>query len=362
MKDELMTTGVAVETMASKSTGRAMKQLLAGLAIAFGLVGGVRADVVEYYHLDALGSVRAVTDGAMQVVERHDYMPFGEECTTGDCTSNPQVGSGQPRKFTGKERDVETGFDYFGARYYSPLTGRFSGIDPTMTTKDNILHPVKWNRYVYARNNPLRFVDPDGRDSVPQGWGGAGGLGAYYPPVTGGFRPRRPTAQELQFVRFTAPFYDAVPRRGPDYFNASLQYGWGAGTFAVNLRSPTADAFFGWQIGPGKGLSLSVNLGWILQGTTPSSARVNDIVGGWGASGGGAYNGPGAALVWDPDGWAVEAGYGFGIRGAAKGPAKGGNFGWGHVWQLPSGGEAPWGRPYPGSRRWSGDAVGPGGP
>ena len=45
------------------------------------------ADVVEFYHVDAIGNVRVVTDSTGNVVERHDYLPFGEECTTGACAS-----------------------------------------------------------------------------------------------------------------------------------------------------------------------------------------------------------------------------------------------------------------------------------
>jgi RHS repeat-associated protein len=122
------------------------------------------AQLVEYYHTDLAGNVRVVTDETKHVVERHDYLPFGEECTVGACASNPEVGVGQARKFTGKERDTETGFDYFGARYYGSRIGRFTTTDPVVSQKDAVLNPQKWNRYAYGRNNPLRYVDPDGRD------------------------------------------------------------------------------------------------------------------------------------------------------------------------------------------------------
>jgi len=122
------------------------------------------ADVVEAVITDALGNVRVITDDQGNILERHDYLPFGEECTTGPCASNPGVGAGQPRKFTGKERDQETGLDYFGARYYGSKIGRFTTVDPSMTIRENVLDPQRWNRYAYGRNNPLRFVDPDGRD------------------------------------------------------------------------------------------------------------------------------------------------------------------------------------------------------
>jgi RHS repeat-associated protein len=62
---------------------------------------------------------------------------------------------------TGKERDAETGLDYFGARYLSSAQGRFTSPDPLLNSgrPDN---PQSWNRYSYVFNNPLRYVDPTG--------------------------------------------------------------------------------------------------------------------------------------------------------------------------------------------------------
>jgi|WetSurMetagenome_2_1015567.scaffolds.fasta_scaffold195634_2 RHS repeat-associated protein len=59
----------------------------------------------------------------------------------------------------GKERDQETGLDYFGARYYSGAQGRFMSVDPGPFT---IADPQSWNRFSYVQNNPLKFVDPTG--------------------------------------------------------------------------------------------------------------------------------------------------------------------------------------------------------
>src|SRR5688572_13273805 len=95
------------------------------------------AQVVEYYHLDAIGSVRAVTSSSGAIVERHDYYAYGEECATAPC-STTQPGT-NTKKFTGKERDVESGLDYFGARYYGSKLGRFTTVDPAMTLKENTL-------------------------------------------------------------------------------------------------------------------------------------------------------------------------------------------------------------------------------
>ena len=109
--------------------------------------------VVEYYHVDALGSVRAVTNAAGAEVRRHEYAPFGEELTT-------VIGAGSIR-FVGKERDAETGLDYSMARFYAAKWGRFTTVDPGHVG-GNIFDPQSWNAYGYARNNPLRFVDPLG--------------------------------------------------------------------------------------------------------------------------------------------------------------------------------------------------------
>src|SRR6185503_19372416 len=66
----------------------------------------------------------------------------------------------------GGERDQETGFDYFGARYYASTAGRFTSVDPSHIGGD-IFDPQRWNGFTYARNNPLRFIDPFGLDSCP---------------------------------------------------------------------------------------------------------------------------------------------------------------------------------------------------
>ena len=64
-------------------------------------------------------------------------------------------------KFTGKERDAESGLDNFGARYYASAMGRFMKPDPLLNS-GRPGSPQTWNRYSYALNNPLKFVDPNG--------------------------------------------------------------------------------------------------------------------------------------------------------------------------------------------------------
>ncbi len=72
---------------------------------------------------------------------------------------------------TQKERDIETGLDYFEARYYASTQGRFTGADnPGFSDGTD---PQTWNLYAYTANNPLRRVDPDGRDwfQIGSGYG-----------------------------------------------------------------------------------------------------------------------------------------------------------------------------------------------
>jgi RHS repeat-associated protein len=72
---------------------------------------------------------------------------------------------------TQKERDIETGLDYFGARYHSSAQGRFTSSDPYNPIVDSeeeedfaqyLGQPQNWNRCVYVWNNPLRYIDPNG--------------------------------------------------------------------------------------------------------------------------------------------------------------------------------------------------------
>jgi RHS repeat-associated protein len=116
------------------------------------------AVAVEYYHLDALGSVRAVTDELGQVLSQHDFLPFGEEY-------NPQNPPKDRKLFTGQERDFETGLDYFNARQLRPDLGRFLMPDP-LSGWPRLTSAQGFEAYGYALNNPLRFIDPTGLEAT----------------------------------------------------------------------------------------------------------------------------------------------------------------------------------------------------
>lgn len=79
-------------------------------------------------------------------------------CATGTCFSRS--------RYTGKERDAESGLDYFGARYYASTMGRWMSPDPGKLNLKHLLNPQKWNKYAYVLNNPLSMVDPDGLEEL----------------------------------------------------------------------------------------------------------------------------------------------------------------------------------------------------
>ncbi len=123
----------------------------------------------SYLTADHLGSTRVVTDRNGNVVSRHDYLPFGEELpsTVGGRSGILGYGASDStrQKFTSKERDDESKLDYFGARYFSSSQGRFTGVDPA-NAGARISDPQSWNGFAYTLNNPLRYMDPDGKQII----------------------------------------------------------------------------------------------------------------------------------------------------------------------------------------------------
>lgn len=125
-----------------------------------------------YLSVDHLGNTRLVTDSAANIISRHDYLPFGEEIpanTAGRKSEWGPFGDIINQKFTSQERDGETGFDFFQARYFYSPQGRFSSADPANAGAD-IFNPQSWNGYSYVSDRPLTAVDPQGLQIIDPSW------------------------------------------------------------------------------------------------------------------------------------------------------------------------------------------------
>jgi RHS repeat-associated protein len=112
-----------------------------------------------------------MTDQTGTPVARYDLLPFGQELLPPPsggragvmCGLAPCYGqsSAVVQKFTAKERDSETGLDYFGVRYLSSAQSRFTSPDPENATA-SLSSSESWNAYSYVLNNPYKYTDPDG--------------------------------------------------------------------------------------------------------------------------------------------------------------------------------------------------------
>ncbi len=121
-------------------------------------VSGLGGKLVEYsssttkfFVTNHLGSVAARMDVSGTLSETYRYLPFGELF----------AGTATTHEFTGKERDQESGLDYFGARYLASNHGRWMSVDPVTGNSSN---PQRFNRYSYVGNIPTMLVDPTGRE------------------------------------------------------------------------------------------------------------------------------------------------------------------------------------------------------
>jgi RHS repeat-associated protein len=119
-------------------------------------IATVSSNQVRFYFQDHLGGVNVVTDSAGSSIELTEYKPFGEFSRHEKYGGNENVAW---YYFTGKPLDDETGLMFYGARYYSPLLGRFITPDSLIPAPGN---PQALNRYSYVYNNPVAFTDPTG--------------------------------------------------------------------------------------------------------------------------------------------------------------------------------------------------------
>jgi RHS repeat-associated protein len=136
------------------------------------------------WHLtDRLGSVRVVLNAAGRVIGRHDPLPFGditdEENESGTSLQRGQTAAVPGEATTGAhnwyntmrsrfaqtEADAGTGLEHTLWRKYDAWQGRWTTPDPYIGSM-SMADPQSFNRYAYCYNDPVNFVDPDGRNPL----------------------------------------------------------------------------------------------------------------------------------------------------------------------------------------------------
>jgi RHS repeat-associated protein len=151
-----------------------------------GFMGGTANSGLDRSALDWVGSVRTRVDPSANIISADWNLPFGDEQTQVSSTFPSWGDQYDTIHFTGKERDSQSGNDYFGARYYASSMGRFLSPDPynailikqgmkagglPVEAADSFFNgfledPQNLNQYSYVRNNPLRLIDPTGSAPV----------------------------------------------------------------------------------------------------------------------------------------------------------------------------------------------------
>lgn len=120
-------------------------------------IGKINSDNKRYFYLkDHLGTVRAVIDTANNIVSAQDV-----DCWGYIMSNRTYQSDNSKYKFTSKERDAESNYDYFGARYYDSRIASWGSVDPLLEKHFDC------TPYNYVLRNPIVLIDPDGKQRVP---------------------------------------------------------------------------------------------------------------------------------------------------------------------------------------------------
>ncbi len=201
---------------------------------------------IYYYHPNHLGSTSFVTDQNQTITQGFLYAPFGEITTEYNINFGNNV---IPKySFNAKELDEETGMYYYEARYYAP---------PTFTSRDPLFEKYFWmSPYAYCTNNPVKYVDPDGRKFVVPRVKIKGQKGRYNVTFNGtsitmqrtGIRKSEETIQYQsgtnEFVdNMVASYNYIVNCEGADVDNAMKQVA--QSTTSINVKNKRDDGSYG---------------------------------------------------------------------------------------------------------------------
>jgi len=118
---------------------------------------GSPQQLLRYQFSNHLGTACVEVDDQARIISYEEYHPYG---TTAYQAVNKDINPVAKRyRYTGMERDEESGFNYHTARYYIPWLGRWLNVDPFGLIDTN-------NLYRFLQNNPVRLIDPNGTDPV----------------------------------------------------------------------------------------------------------------------------------------------------------------------------------------------------
>jgi len=252
------------------------ERLVSKLVTESGGKEDVKDEDTYYYFTDHLGSTTHITDKGGNVVQYAAYTPYGMLFR--------EYKSVMPYKFNGKELDQETGYYYYGARYYDPSAVLWIGVDPLQMKYPEV------SPYVYCAGNPVVRIDPDGRwvlaikMNVTAGAGMSYALSAkaecgiafdkYGATMFGNFTGNCFANQNLQDgstnPRIFAGAYAGVGVSA-DYSWSSDSYADYAATFSTSVPVGPATASFGED---GVGIGIGLGFGIAFE-TSPTSSTAS---------------------------------------------------------------------------------------
>ena len=163
----------------TSGTPTSTKHIFANGELIATISGSATSARVSYVHTDHLAGSNVITNSYASVAELLDYYPYGSS------RLDQQTNVNEQRKFIGQEYDAPTNLSYLNARYYDGVKAKFLSQDPSFLAigdlrqvkeltgqelQNYLADPQQLNSYSYARNNPIRYVDANGRATYEVGF------------------------------------------------------------------------------------------------------------------------------------------------------------------------------------------------